>query len=333
MDASWRGFGRYRVEPPRDRAAVDGGAPDADVGAAADGAPLLHCRRRRPRAPRDLRAADPVVVAARPRCGLHAAACCAGSSARSTPSNGTVARDRLLPGIDRRRRCICGPISVSACEPGARSAISRACSTSWSMPGRSAHPVDHRAGADDSAATSRCITCRRRSAFWNFRELPALLLNDVVFAEAARVTAGRRVSMVYQRYSLHNFAGLRLAQHLRVPFVLEYNGSEVWMSRHWGRPLKYEALAERIERVNVRAADLVVVVSRADARRAGRARSARRSDSRQPECGRSRAIPARHGWDGGPRAVWRFRGRRSSVSSRRFRPGTAPKCSLRRSLC
>jgi glycosyltransferase involved in cell wall biosynthesis len=67
--------------------------------------------------------------------------------------------------------------------------------------------------------------------------------------------------MVYQRYSLHNFAGLRLAHHLRVPFVLEYNGSEVWMSRHWGRPLKYEALAERIERVNVGAADLVVVVS------------------------------------------------------------------------
>jgi ABC-type Fe3+/spermidine/putrescine transport system ATPase subunit len=49
-------------------------------------------------------------------------------------SNGTVARDRLLPGIDQRRLCICGPISVSACEPGARSAISRASSTSWLMP-------------------------------------------------------------------------------------------------------------------------------------------------------------------------------------------------------
>ena len=98
--------------------------------------------------------------------------------------------------------------------------------------------------------------------FWNFRELPALVLNDVVVGEAVRAVAGRRVSMVYQRYSLHNFAGLRLAHLLRVPLVLEYNGSEVWMSRHWGRPLKYEALAERIERVNVLAADLVVAVSR-----------------------------------------------------------------------
>lgn len=98
--------------------------------------------------------------------------------------------------------------------------------------------------------------------FWNFRELPAFVLNDVFFDEAIRAIEGRPISMVYQRYSLDNFAGLRLAHHLRVPFVLEYNGSEVWMSRHWGRPLKYEALAERIERVNVAGADLVVVVSR-----------------------------------------------------------------------
>jgi glycosyltransferase involved in cell wall biosynthesis len=97
--------------------------------------------------------------------------------------------------------------------------------------------------------------------FWNFRELPALLLNDVVFADGIRAIAGRPASMVYQRYSLHDFAGLRLAHHLHVPFVLEYNGSEVWMARNWGRPLKYEALAERIERINVLAADLVVVVS------------------------------------------------------------------------
>jgi glycosyltransferase involved in cell wall biosynthesis len=68
---------------------------------------------------------------------------------------------------------------------------------------------------------------------------------------------------VYQRYSVHDFAGLQLARRLRVPFVLEYNGSEIWMSRHWSRRLKYEALAERIELLNVRGADLVVVVSRA----------------------------------------------------------------------
>jgi len=100
-------------------------------------------------------------------------------------------------------------------------------------------------------------------AFWNFRELPALALNDVVVNEGLRAVNARDVSLVYQRYSVHNFAGLRLARRLRIPFILEYNGSEVWMSRHWGRRLKYENLADTIELLNARAADLVVVVSRA----------------------------------------------------------------------
>jgi glycosyltransferase involved in cell wall biosynthesis len=100
--------------------------------------------------------------------------------------------------------------------------------------------------------------------FWNFQELPTLVLNDVCVDEARRALRGRPVSFVYQRYSLNNFAGLRLSRELRVPFVLEYNGSEVWMSRHqWTRPLRYEPIASRIEMLNVSAADLVVVVSRA----------------------------------------------------------------------
>ncbi len=99
--------------------------------------------------------------------------------------------------------------------------------------------------------------------FWNFRELPTLELNAVFFDAALRALAGRPVSFVYQRYSLNNYAGLRLAHHFGVPFILEYNGSEVWMSRHWAKPLKYEALATRIELLNVNRADLVVVVSRA----------------------------------------------------------------------
>jgi glycosyltransferase involved in cell wall biosynthesis len=100
-------------------------------------------------------------------------------------------------------------------------------------------------------------------AFWNFQELPTFVLNDVFDAEARRVLAGRLPSLVYQRYSLNSYAGLRIARRLGVPFVLEYNGSEVWMARHWGRPLKYESLASRIEQLNLQAADLVVVVSRA----------------------------------------------------------------------
>ena len=101
-------------------------------------------------------------------------------------------------------------------------------------------------------------------AFWNFRELPSLVLNGALEAEALRALSGRRPSFIYQRYSLNDYTGLRLARALRVPLVIEYNGSEIWMSRHWGRrTLKYGALSERIELLNLSSADLVVVVSRA----------------------------------------------------------------------
>jgi glycosyltransferase involved in cell wall biosynthesis len=101
-------------------------------------------------------------------------------------------------------------------------------------------------------------------AFWNFKELPSLVLNAALEAATDRVLAGRTPGFVYQRYSLNNFTGVRVARQQRVPLVVEYNGSEIWMVRHWGRRrLKYERLSERIERLNLRAADLVVVVSRA----------------------------------------------------------------------
>src|SRR5207247_1758913 len=73
----------------------------------------------------------------------------------------------------------------------------------------------------------------------------------------------REIAVIYRQYGLNTYAGLRVAHRYGVPFVLEYNGSEVWVSRHWGRPLQYEHLSERIERLNLSAADLIVVVSRA----------------------------------------------------------------------
>jgi glycosyltransferase involved in cell wall biosynthesis len=100
-------------------------------------------------------------------------------------------------------------------------------------------------------------------AFWNFRELPSFVLNETLERETTRVLAGRVPSFVYQRYSVNNYTGLRLARELGVPLVVEYNGSEIWMSRHWGHRLAHEKLSDRIEGLNLQAADLVVVVSAA----------------------------------------------------------------------
>ena len=46
-----------------------------------------------------------------------------------------------------------------------------------------------------------------------------------------------------------------------MPLVVEYNGSEVWVARHWGRSLRYEHLALQAEEVLLRHAHVVVTVS------------------------------------------------------------------------
>ena len=94
-------------------------------------------------------------------------------------------------------------------------------------------------------------------------ELRSLSFNGKFYRDALDRIGGNPPALIYQRYSLNNICGLKLSRHFGVPFVLEYNGSEVWIHRNWGRPLKHERLSARIEALNLRAADLVVVVSQA----------------------------------------------------------------------
>jgi glycosyltransferase involved in cell wall biosynthesis len=100
-------------------------------------------------------------------------------------------------------------------------------------------------------------------ANWDFPDLPRLAYNQRFTHRAGEILCGRRLAFLYQRYSLGNFSGVALARQFGVPLVVEYNGPEVWVTKNWGRrlPRRHEALAERIEWLNLRAADLVVVVS------------------------------------------------------------------------
>src|SRR4029077_12249174 len=45
-----------------------------------------------------------------------------------------------------------------------------------------------------------------------------------------------QITHVYQRHSPFSLVGVLVAWWLRVPLILEYNGSEVWMARHWDVP-------------------------------------------------------------------------------------------------
>lgn len=107
---------------------------------------------------------------------------------------------------------------------------------------------------------------RPESGFQEFPSLIPMRFNRTVIKTVPEFLGPRRPAFVYQRYSIFSYSGLALARRYGVPFVLEFNGSEVWISRNWGRSrLPHEAAAARAEQANLIAADLVVVVSEAQA--------------------------------------------------------------------
>lgn len=67
--------------------------------------------------------------------------------------------------------------------------------------------------------------------------------------------------LIYQRLSASNYLGALLSRRHRLPLVVEYNGSEVWVAKHWGRGIKFQKLAEMAEEAMLRHAHLVVTVS------------------------------------------------------------------------
>lgn len=109
---------------------------------------------------------------------------------------------------------------------------------------------------DTERATYREVPVRRVMQL--VRGLTYTDYSDVLLSAADGCTA----DFVYQRYQLGSYAGLELARRLRVPLVLEFNGSEIWVERHWGAGhLRMARTLERLERRNLADASLVVVVS------------------------------------------------------------------------
>ncbi|MEZ5850032.1 MAG: glycosyltransferase [Hyphomicrobiaceae bacterium] len=79
--------------------------------------------------------------------------------------------------------------------------------------------------------------------------------------QVGRIAAQRDFGWIYQRLSVCNYSGVVLSRKLGKPLVLEYNGSEAWIAKNWGRPLRRQDLAERIEEANLKHAHLIVTIS------------------------------------------------------------------------
>lgn len=96
----------------------------------------------------------------------------------------------------------------------------------------------------------------------NFNRETQGLAHSFRFERRARAILARRpADLLYQRFDAFNHAGIVLSRETGAPLVLEFNGSEVWIEDHWGRPLRFRSLFSRLEEAHLRHADLIVVVS------------------------------------------------------------------------
>jgi len=83
-----------------------------------------------------------------------------------------------------------------------------------------------------------------------------LILTGGVLRELERKPA----ELIYQRYGRFTWAGVAASLQTGAPLFLEYNGSEVWIGKHWDMSGMIPLL-ERFERLNIEAATRIFVVS------------------------------------------------------------------------
>lgn len=88
-----------------------------------------------------------------------------------------------------------------------------------------------------------------------------MLSYNFVFARGVQkrlVPNGPRI--LYQRHVAFSIAGALLSRRLKLPLILEYNGSEVWMANHWD-PNPLRSWIKLCEEVTLQCAARIVVVS------------------------------------------------------------------------
>lgn len=85
--------------------------------------------------------------------------------------------------------------------------------------------------------------------------------NDLVIRDLRKTYAASKPRFIYQRLSIANYAGAVLSRDLGVPLVVEYNGSEVWIAKNWGRSIKFGDAALNAEEAMLKQAHAVVTIS------------------------------------------------------------------------
>jgi glycosyltransferase involved in cell wall biosynthesis len=84
---------------------------------------------------------------------------------------------------------------------------------------------------------------------------------DRIIETVEKDLAKQSVDFIYQRLSMHNCSGAMLKRRTGIPYVVEYNGSEVWVAQNWSTKLSLPEHAAAMQMMALNEADLVVAVS------------------------------------------------------------------------
>jgi glycosyltransferase involved in cell wall biosynthesis/O-antigen/teichoic acid export membrane protein len=105
------------------------------------------------------------------------------------------------------------------------------------------------------------ITVIEPSSFFNAHRMIFELWNNLTFTfYALGKIKENPPDFIYQRYSRFTFAGVVISWLTKIPLLLEFNGSEVWVGRHWD-DASLLWLLEKFELLNLKASQLIFVVS------------------------------------------------------------------------
>jgi glycosyltransferase involved in cell wall biosynthesis len=94
----------------------------------------------------------------------------------------------------------------------------------------------------------------------NFPEVLFLNYNRRSFRAAKKIIEREKPDFLYHRHSIFNYAGSLLKRDFGIPFILQVEGSEVWVKKNWSKTYFTKPL-EWAEQIQFDNADAIVVIS------------------------------------------------------------------------
>lgn len=93
-------------------------------------------------------------------------------------------------------------------------------------------------------------------------ELNNIKINEAFLNQMDEFIKSSKPNIIYQRLTIFNHTGAHLSNKYKIPLIVEYNSSEVWVQNNWGTDgLKYSKLALDMEEYVLNSADTIITVS------------------------------------------------------------------------